>query len=50
MASGNPLPRIAIGGYSIVEAPDVDAATAILRTHPFVARGGTFRVDAVVSV
>lgn len=50
VADGNPLPHVAIGGYTIVEAPDVDAATEILRTHPFVARGGTLQVDEVVSL
>ena len=50
VAKGNPLPRVAIGGYSIVEAVDADAATEVLRAHPFVARGGTLQVDELVSL
>ncbi len=50
VANGTPLSRIAIGGYSVIEAEDVDAALAVLRTHPFVARGGTLQVDEAVSI
>ena len=50
VSNGAPLPRVAIGGYSIIEAADVSAATEILRTHPFVSRGGTLQVDEVLAV
>jgi hypothetical protein len=48
VAKGTPEPRVAIGGYTVVEADDVDAAVAVLRSHPFVARGGTLQVDELV--
>ena len=50
VAGGSPLPRVAIGGYSIIEAADAAAATEVLRSHPFVARGGTLQVDEVMEV
>jgi hypothetical protein len=31
-------------GYSIVEAETADAASALLSSHPFVARGGTLQL------
>jgi len=33
------------GGYSIVEADDLDAAVALVRDHPFVGRGGSLQVS-----
>lgn len=50
VSNGSAPPHVAIGGYSIIEAEDVDAATEVLRTHPFVARGGTLQVDEAVSI
>lgn len=32
-------------GWSIVEAADVDEAAAILKSHPFVARGGKLQIN-----
>ena len=49
IANGTPEARVAIGGYTVVEADDVDGAVAVLRSHPFVARGGTLQVDELVS-
>lgn len=49
VANGAPHPTVDIGGYSVVEAASVEEAVAILRTHPFVARGGTLQVDEAVS-
>ncbi|WP_460625859.1 YciI family protein [Intrasporangium mesophilum] len=37
------------GGYSVIEAEDLAAATALLRDHPFVGRGGALRVSEAVS-
>lgn len=37
----------AIGGYSIIQAIDLDAATKLVRPHPFTARGGTLQVTEV---
>ena len=50
VAKGTPMSRIVIGGYSVIEAEDVNAALEVLRSHPFVARGGTLQVDEAVSV
>jgi hypothetical protein len=48
VSNGTPEPQVAIGGYTVIEADDVDAAVAVLRSHPFVARGGTLQVDELV--
>src|SRR5438105_2399397 len=50
VSNGAPAPAVAIGGYSIVEAPNVEAAVEVLKSHPFVARGGTLQVDEVLDV
>jgi hypothetical protein len=34
-----------IGGYTIIEAANLDEAVDILKSHPFVGRGGTLQVD-----
>jgi hypothetical protein len=36
------------GGYSIVQADDLDAAVALVADHPFVGRGGTLQVRTAV--
>jgi hypothetical protein len=33
------------GGYSIIEANDLDAAVALVVDHPFVRRGGSLQVS-----
>jgi hypothetical protein len=38
----------AIGGYSLLEAPSLDAADDMLRSHPFVRGGGTLQVSEAV--
>jgi hypothetical protein len=50
VATGQPEPAAEIGGYSIIEAADADAAAAVLRSHPYVARGGTLQVNQVLAV
>jgi len=50
VSSGDPETPAAIGGYSIIEADDVDAAAAVLASHPYVARGGTLQVNQVLAV
>lgn len=45
LATAKPAPKVAIGGYSVIEAPNLEAALEVLRSHPFVARGGTLQVD-----
>ena len=37
------------GGYSVLEARDIDAAVALVRDHPFVRRGGSLQVSAAVA-
>jgi hypothetical protein len=50
VAAGDAPAPVEIGGYSIVEADSVDAVVALLRTHPYVARGGTLQVNQVLEV
>ena len=50
VANGVPAPRVTIGGYSVIEVANLEAAIQVLKTHPFVARGGTLQVDESVSV
>lgn len=35
-------------GWSVVEAPDEDAAAGILSDHPFVGRGGVLQINTPV--
>jgi hypothetical protein len=46
-ADGEPVD---VGGYTVIEADSVEAATAVLATHPFVARGGTLQVNEILAV
>jgi len=41
---------VQIGGYSIIQADSVDAARAVLSSHPYVARGGTLQVNQILEV
>jgi hypothetical protein len=50
VASGHATDPIQIGGYSIVETDSLDAAVALLQTHPYVARGGTLQVNQILEV
>jgi hypothetical protein len=36
-------------GYSLLRADDMDGAVALLRDHPFVARGGSLQVSEAVA-
>jgi hypothetical protein len=45
VSNGAATPQVMIGGYTIIEAANVDEAARILKSHPFVARGGTLQVD-----
>jgi hypothetical protein len=38
-----------VGGYSVLEADNLDAAVALVEEHPFVARGGSLQVWAAVA-
>jgi hypothetical protein len=37
------------GGYSVIEADDIDAAVELVRDHPFVDRGGSLQVNATIT-
>ena len=50
VSNGTPTTPVEIGGYSIIEAPSLEAAERILHTHPFVGRGGTLQVNEVLVV
>jgi hypothetical protein len=50
VAATKPAPEAEIGGYSIIEVDDLDAAKELLSTHPFVGRGGTLQVSEFVAV
>jgi hypothetical protein len=50
VASGTPTDAVEIGGYSIIEAPSLEAAATILQTHPYVSHGGTLQLNEVVVV
>lgn len=38
-----------IGGYTIVDADTLDEAVGLVRSHPFLTRGGTLRVSESVA-
>ncbi len=40
----------AIGGYSVLEAEDLEGAVALVESHPFLQRGGTLQVSEAVVV
>jgi hypothetical protein len=50
VAQGAPGDVVEIGCYSIIEAPSREAAKAVLRSHPFVGRGGTLQINEVMGV
>jgi hypothetical protein len=37
------------GGYSVIEASDLDAAVNLVANHPFVQRGGSLQVSPAVA-
>jgi hypothetical protein len=39
-----------IGGYTIIEAPNLGEAAELVRSHPFLTRGGSLQVSEAVSV
>jgi hypothetical protein len=50
VATGTPHAHVEIGGYSIIQAESVDAARAVLGSHPFVVRGGTLQLHEILAV
>lgn len=49
LAAGEPAAEVEIGGYSIIEAADVEAAKEVLSSHPFIGRGGTLQVSEFIA-
>ena len=39
-----------IGGYTLLRAPDIDAAVELVRNHPFISRGGVLQVSEAVDL
>ena len=50
VSSGSPTQAVEIGGYSIIEAESPEAASGVLESHPYVARGGTLQVNQIIDV
>src|SRR6516164_9171513 len=50
LAAGEPAAEVQVGGFSIIEAADVEAAKEVLSTHPFIGRGGTLQVSEFIAV
>lgn len=40
----------AIGGYTLLDAGSLDEAVGLVRSHPFLTRGGSLQVNEVVIV
>ena len=40
----------AVSGYTVIEAQNLDKAVELVRSHPFLTRGGTLQVSESVSV
>jgi hypothetical protein len=40
----------AIGGYSLLEASGLEVAAELLRSHPFISRGGSLQASEVIPV
>jgi hypothetical protein len=38
-----------IGGYTIIKADSIDDAVSVVRSHPFLSRGGTLQVSEAVA-
>jgi hypothetical protein len=50
VSKGQPAAAVEIGGYSIIEASSLDEALKLLKSHPFVGRGGTLQVNELLSI
>jgi hypothetical protein len=38
------------GGYTVLRAPSLDAAVELVKSHPFLSRGGSLQVSQAVEV
>jgi len=50
VANDGATDAVQIGGYSIIQADNADAAAAVLSSHPYVARGGTLQINQILEV
>jgi hypothetical protein len=50
VADSSPTGASQIGGYSIIEAESAEAAEQVLRSHPYVGRGGTLQLNQILDV
>ena len=50
VSNGDTGQRVMIAGYSVIEAASLAEAAEILRSHPFVMRGGTLQLDEAMAV
>jgi len=48
LAAAEPADEAQLSGFSILEAPDVEAAKELLSTHPFIGRGGTLQLSECI--
>jgi hypothetical protein len=40
----------AIGGYTVLQASDLDAAVGLVSNHPFISRGGALQVSEGIAI
>jgi hypothetical protein len=50
VGSADGVHPVEIGGYSMIQADTPDAAADVLKTHPYVARGGVLLLNEVLDV
>ena len=48
-AVGDSAPAGHIGGYSLITADDLDMAVGLVKSHPFVSRGGSLQVSEAIA-
>jgi hypothetical protein len=48
-SDGDSLGNTEIGGYTIIDADDLDTAVDAVRSHPFLSRGGTLQVSEAIA-
>jgi hypothetical protein len=48
-SDGDTEERSSVGGYTIIDADTLDQAVGLVRSHPFLKRGGTLRVSESVA-
>lgn len=50
VAAGNPSSAVDFGGYSIIQAVNETEVVKILKSHPFVGRGGTLQINQIMTI